>query len=385
MLLLLAAVSMSVGVADASWEVVLVSRLPRTVSLVLAGAALAVCGLLMQLLVRNRFVEPSTVGTTEAAGLGLVAITLLAPGAPLMAKMGTAALFALVGTWLFLRVVRLMPVRETILVPLIGLMLGGVIGAFTTFLAFHHDLLQTLNSWMTGDFSGVLRGRYELLWLVAALVVVAFLAADRFTVAGMGETFSTNAGINHRAVLAIGLSIVSLVSAVVVVTVGVIPFLGLVVPNVVSAMVGDNARRGLPWVAVLGSGLVLACDILGRLDPLPLRDPGRDRDGRAGRRVLPVPAAAEGPSCRLTSSPCPARRSPVLGAASPRGPGSVWPPWSRSRSSPASCSPTPAGTPRSWCRCGSGGWSRWSWSAGRSRCPPCSSRPSPATASSPRR
>ncbi|WP_219923890.1 ABC transporter permease [Nocardioides campestrisoli] len=273
MLLLLAAVSMSVGVAHASWEVVLVSRLPRTVSLVLAGAALAVCGLLMQLLVRNRFVEPSTVGTTEAAGLGLVAITLLAPGAPLMAKMGTAALFALVGTWLFLRVVRLMPVRETILVPLIGLMLGGVIGAFTTFLAFHNDLLQTLNSWMTGDFSGVLRGRYELLWLVAALVVVAFLAADRFTVAGMGETFSTNAGINHRAVLAIGLSIVSLVSAVVVVTVGVIPFLGLVVPNVVSAMVGDNARRGLPWVAVLGSGLVLACDILGRLIRYPYEIP----------------------------------------------------------------------------------------------------------------
>ncbi|GAA3526672.1 iron ABC transporter permease [Aeromicrobium flavum] len=272
-LLVLAAASTMVGVADLSWEVLWVSRLPRTVALVLAGAALAVCGLLMQLLVRNRFVEPSTVGTTEAAGLGLVVITLLAPGAPLMAKMGTAALFALAGTWLFLRVVRLMPVRETILVPLIGLMLGGVIAAVTTFLAFHRDLLQTLNSWMTGDFSGILIGRYELLWLVAGLVVVAFLAADRFTVAGMGETFSTNAGLDHRAVVAVGLTIVSVVSAVVVVTVGVIPFLGLVVPNVVSTLVGDNARRGLPWVAVLGSGLVLACDIVGRLVRYPYEIP----------------------------------------------------------------------------------------------------------------
>lgn len=272
-LLVLAAISCLIGVAGMSWEVLWVSRLPRTIALVLAGAALAVCGLLMQLLVRNRFVEPSTVGTTEAAGLGLVVITLLVPGSPLMVKMVTAALFALAGTWLFLRVVRLMPVREPILVPLIGLMLGGVISAMTTFLAFHHDLLQTLNTWMTGDFSGVLQGRYELLWLVAGLVVIAFVAADRFTVAGMGETFSANAGLDHRSVLAVGLAIVSVVSAVVVVTVGVIPFLGLIVPNVVSALVGDNARRGLPWVALLGSGLVLACDIVGRLVRHPYEIP----------------------------------------------------------------------------------------------------------------
>lgn len=270
---MLSGVSAWIGVADMSWEVFWVSRLPRTLAIVLAGAALAVSGLLMQLLVRNKFVEPSTVGTTEAAGLGLVVITLLAPGAPLMAKMLVAAGFALLGTWLFLRVVRLMPVREIILVPLIGLMLGGVLAAITTFLAFHNDLLQTLNSWMTGDFSGVLRGRYEMLWLVAALVVVAFVAADRFTVAGMGETFSLNAGINHRWVMGIGLSVVSLISAVVVVTVGVIPFLGLVVPNVVSRLLGDSARRGLPWVAVIGAGLVLVCDILGRLIRYPYEIP----------------------------------------------------------------------------------------------------------------
>lgn len=272
-LVVLAGVSMAIGVADLSWEIVWTSRLPRTLALVLAGAALAVCGLLLQLLVRNRFVEPSTVGTTEAAGLGLVVVTLLAPGAPLMAKMGAASVFALAGTWLFLRVVRMMPVQETILVPLIGLMLGGVIAAFTTFLAFHNDLLQTLNSWMTGDFSGILRGRYELLWIAAVLVAIAFFTADRFTVAGMGETFSTNVGLDHRKVMGLGLGILSVVSAVVVVTVGMIPFLGLVVPNVVSAMVGDNARKGLPWVAILGSGLVLVCDIVGRVIRYPYEIP----------------------------------------------------------------------------------------------------------------
>lgn len=271
--LALAAVSLLLGVADLDAEVLWVSRVPRTISLVLAGAAMAVTGLLMQLLVRNRYVEPTTVGTTEAAGLGLVAVTLLWPSAPLLAKMGVAACFALAGTWLFLRVVSMMPVREPVLVPLIGLMLGGVLAATTTFFAFQHDLLQTLNSWMTGDFSGVLQGRYELLWLVAVLVVVAFVAADRFTVAGMGETFSVNAGLDHRWVMATGLAIVSVVSAVVVVTVGVIPFLGLVVPNVVSLFIGDNARRGLPWVALLGAGLVLACDVVGRLVRYPYEIP----------------------------------------------------------------------------------------------------------------
>ena len=272
-LVVLAGVSASIGVADMSWDIFWTSRLPRTVALVLAGAALAVCGLLLQLLVRNRFVEPSTVGTTEAAALGLVVVTMLAPAAPLMAKMSVAALFALAGTWLFLRVVRMMPVAETILVPVIGLMLGGVIAAATTFLAFHNDLLQTLNSWMTGDFSGILRGRYELLWVAAVLVAIAFFAADRFTVAGMGEEFSTNVGLDHRKVMAVGLGIISVVSAVVVVTVGMIPFLGLVVPNIVSSMVGDNARRGLPWVALLGAGLVLVCDIVGRLVRHPYEIP----------------------------------------------------------------------------------------------------------------
>lgn len=284
--LVLAVVSMLVGVSEVSpsgflpWgadaearQVVWVSRFPRTVALVLAGTAMAVCGLLMQLLVRNRFVEPSTVGTTEAAGLGLVVVTLLAPGAPLMVKMVVAAVFALLGTWLFLRVVRGLPVQQTVLVPVAGLVLGGVIASVTTFLAFRFDLLQTLSTWMTGDFSGVIRGRYEMLWLVGLLTVLAYVAADRFTVAGLGESFATNVGLAHGRVLATGLGIVSVVSAVVVVTVGVVPFLGLVVPNIVSGLLGDNARRSIPWVALLGAALVLVCDILGRLVRYPYEIP----------------------------------------------------------------------------------------------------------------
>lgn len=280
----LAVVSLAVGVSDVSltdlWSddphaarVLLVSRIPRTLAILLSGAALAVTGMIMQMLARNRFVEPSMVGTTESAALGILAVTVLAPGTSLMVKMLVASVFALAGTALFLRILRLVPVRSVLVVPLVGIMLGGVISAITTFFAYRLDLLQSLAAWTTGDFSGVLRGRYELLWLTFALTVVAYLAADRFTVVGMGQAFTTNLGMSYRKVVNLGLVIVATVSAVVVVTVGVIPFLGLVVPNVVSILFGDNMRRTAPWVALLGAGLVLVCDLIGRVVRYPYEVP----------------------------------------------------------------------------------------------------------------
>ena len=284
LVLVLAVASMFIGVSDVSlpsliagdpvaWQVFWVSRVPRTLSIILAGMAVSVAGLIMQLMARNKFVEPSTVGTVESASLGILVVTILIPGASMMLKMSTATVFAAAGTALFLLILRRLPLRNTLLVPLVGIMLGGVISAVTTFFAYRTDLLQTLNSWMVGDFSGVLRGRYELLWIVGLLTVIGYLAADRFTVAGMGADFTTNLGLNYNRVMALGLVIVSLISAVVVVSVGSIPFLGLIVPNLVSLLIGDNVRRAVPWVAVFGAGFVLACDIIGRTIRYPYEIP----------------------------------------------------------------------------------------------------------------
>ncbi|NGP17414.1 ABC transporter permease [Devosia aurantiaca] len=283
---LLALVSLFVGVSDVSLpallagtaepravEVFLVSRVPRTLALVLAGASMAIGGLVMQMVVRNRFVEPSTTGTSESAALGFLTVTLLAPGWPLVAKMAVSALFALGGTALFLRILKAVPLRDVLLVPLVGIMLGGVIGALTAFIAYRANLMASLLAWNMGDFSGVIRGRYELLWIGLVCCVLAYVAADRFTVAGMGKDFTTNLGLNYKRVMTLGLVIVSLVSAVVLVSVGSIPFLGLIVPNIVSLMVGDNMRRTVPWVTVGGAAMVLACDIVGRLIRFPYEIP----------------------------------------------------------------------------------------------------------------
>ncbi|WP_328728357.1 ABC transporter permease [Falsiroseomonas algicola] len=286
LLLAMAVVSLFVGVGTVTparllaegpegpaMQLLLVSRLPRTIAVLLAGMAIGVAGLLMQLLARNRFVEPSTAGTAESASLGLLAVMVLAPEAPILVKMLVAAGFALAGTALFLAILRQVPLRSVLMVPLLGLMLGGVIEAVTTFLAYRMDLLQSVNAWTAGDFSGVLEGRYELLWVAFALTVLAWFAADRFTVAGMGEDVATSLGLDHRRVLAMGLFIVAMVTATVVVTVGMVPFFGLVVPNLVAMAMGDHARRAIPWIAVLGGMLLLACDMLGRVIRFPYEIP----------------------------------------------------------------------------------------------------------------
>lgn len=284
-LLLLALISLGTGVYDLSLSslfdgaalqdnlVLLASRIPRTVAIILVGMSMGVAGMIMQLLSRNRFVSPSTAGTTEAAALGILVITMIAPNSSVFTKIVVSSAFALAGTALLLLILRRIPLRSPLIVPLLGIMLGGVIAAFTTFLAYRFNFLQSLAAWTTGDFSRILRGRYELLWISGALTAVAWFAADRLTVAGMGEAFTRNLGVNYGRIMALGLTVVSLITAVNVVNVGSIPFIGLVVPNVVSMLVGDNVRRAIPYLAIFGAGFVLVCDILGRTLRYPYEIP----------------------------------------------------------------------------------------------------------------
>ncbi|MFC0284614.1 ABC transporter permease [Camelimonas abortus] len=257
----------------AALQLLLASRGPRTIAIILAGGSIAIAGLIMQMLARNRFAEPSTSGAVDAASLGMLCATLLLPEWPVMGKMLVAAGFAMAGSALFLGVLSRIPLSSPLVAPLVGIMLGNVIGAAATFIAYREDMMQTFLVWTNGDFSAVLRGRYELLWVAFAMAAAAWFTADRLTVAGLGHDFSVNLGLSYRATLALGLAIVSLVTAMVVTTVGMIPFLGLVAPNLASLMLGDNMRRAIPLTAALGAGLALACDLLGRIINHPFEIP----------------------------------------------------------------------------------------------------------------
>ena len=227
----------------------------------------------MQLLTQNRFVEPTTTGTTEWAGLGLLTVMILFPGASILARMSGAVVAAFIGTGVFFLFLRRVTLRSSLIVPIVGIMLGSVVGAISTYIALSTDMLQSLSVWFAGSFTSVMRGQYELLWIVALVVVVIFLFADRLTVAGLGQDIATNVGVNYNQILLIGTALIAVATGVVTVVVGNLPFLGLIVPNIVSMFRGDDLRSNLPWVCLLGIAIVTVCDIVGRTIIMPFEVP----------------------------------------------------------------------------------------------------------------
>ncbi|MGM0923156.1 MAG: ABC transporter permease [Bacillota bacterium] len=250
---------------DDQVQILLISRLPRLISILIAGVSMSICGLIMQQLTRNKFVSPTTAGTIDSARLGILVSLMMFTSASPLEKMGVAFLFALAGTFIFMKILERIRFKDTIFIPLVGLMFGNIIGSITTFFAYKNDLIQNMSSWLQGDFSMIVKGQYELIYISIPLVIVAYFYANRFTVAGMGEEFSANLGLNYKQVVNIGLVIVALVTTVVILTAGVIPFLGLIIPNIVSIYLGDNLKKSLPHTALLGAVFILFCDILGRL------------------------------------------------------------------------------------------------------------------------
>lgn len=250
-----------------------ITRLPRTIALVLAGAAMAVSGLVMQLLTQNRFVEPSTTGTTEWAGLGLLVVMTVAPTASILTKMIGAVVFSFLGTVVFFLFLRRVTLRSSLIVPIIGIMLGAVVSAVSTFFALMTDMLQQLGIWFMGSFTAVYKGQYEVLWIVLLVLVAVYIYADRLTVVGLGEDVATNVGLNYNRMLLLGTGLIAIATGVVTVVVGSLPFLGLIVPNIVSMVRGDDLRSNVPWVCLLGIGIVTVCDLVGRVIIAPFEMP----------------------------------------------------------------------------------------------------------------
>lgn len=160
-----------------------------------------------------------------------------------------------------------------VMVPLVGIIYAGVVGALVNFIGYQQDLMQFVWVWIQGDFSMILQGRYELLWIAGLFTCLAYFIADRFTLVGLGKNIATNLGLNYHYVFAIGITLVASIAGVTVVIAGVLPFLGLIVPNIISLYFGDNLRRSIPLIACLGAILALVCDILARVLVHPFEIP----------------------------------------------------------------------------------------------------------------
>lgn len=275
-LVVLSIASLFIGVKDISitdifqlsqeqMEILVISRIPRLISILISGIGMSICGMIMQQISQNKFVSPTTAGTMDSARLGILMSMLLFGSAGMLVKIGVAFFFALAGTLLFMKILENVKLKDAIFVPLVGLMFGNIVSSVATFFAYKYDLIQNMSSWLQGDFSMIMQGRYEILYISIPLVFIAYFYADKFTIAGMGEDFSKNLGLNYKQVIYIGLIIVALITSSIVLTIGMIPFLGLIIPNLVSIFYGDNLKKNLPYTALFGAIFVLGCDIIGRI------------------------------------------------------------------------------------------------------------------------
>jgi iron complex transport system permease protein len=230
-LLILSGSSLFIGVLDVNlpsllrgdierWEIFLISRLPRLLAILCTGVGMSVAGLIMQQLCMNKFVSPTTGATISSAQFGILLALLFMPKSTLWGRALFAFVFAIGGTWIFVWFIQRIQFKDVIMVPLVGIMFGNVITGITNYFAYKYEMSQALSTWLVGHFSMVLRGRYELVYLVVPLVILAFVFANHFNIVGMGRDFSKNLGVHYNFVLFMGLSIAAMITASVVVVVG---------------------------------------------------------------------------------------------------------------------------------------------------------------------
>ena len=255
------------------WNMFFITRIPRTIALMLTGAAMAMTGLIMHLITQNKMVEPTTIGTTEWAGLGLLTVYLLFPGPSLVLRMTGAIVFSFVGTMIFFLFLRRVRLRSSLIVPIMGMMLGAVISAFSTFMALFFNMSQVIENWFIGSFAPVQVGRYEYLWIIVVVTIIIFLCANRLTLAGLGEDVATTLGVNYNRLILLANALIAVSVGIVSAVIGNVPFLGLIVPNIISMIRGDDLRSNLPWVCVMGMGTITLCDIIARVVIMPFEVP----------------------------------------------------------------------------------------------------------------
>ncbi|KRG34662.1 MULTISPECIES: ABC transporter permease [unclassified Psychrobacter] len=284
LLILLCAVSLMLGSKQTSlialfnfsndaWLTLTASRIPRLIALVLTGVGLSVSGVILQHIVRNKFVEPATSGGLDAAKLGILVSLTMLPNASTSSKMIFALVFCFAASLLFILIISRIKFKSAVLIPVLGLMYGSVLSSIAEFYAYRHNILQSMQGWLLGDFSRVIQGHYELIYIILPIIVLAYIYAHRFTVLGMGEDMAASLGLGYAATAALGLMLVSVTVAASVITIGAIPFVGLVIPNLVALKYGENLSRTLPVVALGGACLLLICDIFGRLVIYPFEVP----------------------------------------------------------------------------------------------------------------
>ena len=278
LVLLLAIISILTGAYSLrdnheGWKMIFITRIPRTLSLMLTGAAMSMSGIVMQLITQNKLVEPTTTGTIEWAGLGLILAYLLVPSASLLLRTTSAIIFSFLGSMIFFLLLRNIKLKSSLFVPVLGIMMGAVVSAISTFVALEFNMTQSLEIWFAGSFAPMQKGRYEYLYFIIIITILIYIYADKLTLAGLGEEVATNLGLNYKKIILVANILVSIATGLVASVVGNVPFLGILVPNLVSMYRGDNLRENLPYTCLSAMIVIMLADIIGRTIIAPFEVP----------------------------------------------------------------------------------------------------------------
>ena len=142
---------------------------------------------------------------------------LFLPNASTTVRTLAAFIFAFLGTMVFLGLSRLLPTKEPIFLPLLGVMFGNIVGSVATFFCLSVSADSKHVSWLQGNFSLVAKGSYELLYLTIPLFLVIYLFAYYFTIVGLGEDVAINLGVNYRLIQTLGIGLVAAASGLVLI------------------------------------------------------------------------------------------------------------------------------------------------------------------------
>lgn len=263
---------------DVCRTIVLDYRLPQAITALLAGVGLSVSGLLMQTLFRNPLADPSILGISSGASLGVAIVVLLArhlSGMAVSAMPGWdtvgVTLAAFVGAFLVLLLIAALSARLKSMVSLIlvGIMIAYIAGSVTDMLKFfsQKEDVHTFVIWGFGSFSNV--GKNQLGYLAVTTIVgtaMAYLLSKSLNLLLLGERYAENLGLSLRRANLLTILVSGFLMAVVTAFCGPIAFIGLAVPHLARFTYHtSNHFTLIPATAVIGMDLALLCNLIARL------------------------------------------------------------------------------------------------------------------------
>jgi iron complex transport system permease protein len=265
--------------ARATWRTIILDfRLPKALTAMLAGSALAISGLTMQTLFRNPLADSYVLGVSSGASLGvaLVVLSVGATGSILMAGIGLLGDFALAGAAfagaalsLSLVVLVAARVRSVMTLLILGLMFGYAVSAIVSLLLYFSiaERIQVYVNWTFGSFGGVTWAQMPVFApLILIGLVSAFLLSKPLNALLLGEDYAASMGLNVRRARLWVIVVAALLAGTVTAFCGPIGFLGIAVPHLCRARFGTSDHRLLiPGTIMLGGAVALLADLIAQV------------------------------------------------------------------------------------------------------------------------